>query len=608
MEEDRVPRATELKPLTASATLGPYEIHAPLAAGAMGEVCKATDTRLDRTAAIEVPPEAFTIGSGHSVSLDHALFAVLVAITVFGAGCSVPPPAIQEMDVDPRPSDAVPLAAQVTFTTSRPTTVSLALDDGERTWVVDTGQPAGTNHVVPILGMRPNRTHRVHLIVTDDNGRSNTSTAFDVTTDPLPDDFPPIDVRVSDPDRMEPGVTFLEPIYRSEDESERDYHLLVAVDATGDVVWYYKAVHPVSDARRLQNGNLLYRTGRAGPLFEIDMLGHTVAEWHTNRTPANQVGSESIHVGTETLHHETFETRSGHILAISTELRTYDNYPTSDTNPDAPKATSEVLGDVLVEFNRHGDVLREVALLDLIDPYRIGYNSLGWGGAWGQLYPEQATHPRRDWAHANAVVMDESERHAIVSMRQQDAVAKIDWDTGALVWILGNHDGWGPEWKKYLLEPTGDVRWSYHQHAPMLTPHGTILLFDNGNYRARPFDDPTPPTESFSRAVEYRVDEEMMEVAEVWSYGGPGDERFFARFLGDADWLPETGNVLINYGGLVSDAAGDPIVEGGGHNWVRIVEVTHETPADKVFELFIDDERPAGWSVARAERLPSLYP
>ena len=570
--------------------------------------CGAHATTWGRPAASSYLPEAFTVGSVHSISREHALFAVLVAIAVLGAGCVVPPPEIQGMDVDPRPSEVVPLAAQVTFTTSRPTTVGLALDDGERTWVVDTGQPAGTNHVVPILGMRPDRTHRVHLIVTDEHGRSSTSTAFDVTTDPLPDDFPPIDVRVSNPDRMEPGVTLLEPTYRSEDESERDYHLLVAVDAAGDVVWYYKAAHPVSDARRLQNGNLLYRTGRAGPLFEIDMLGHTVSEWHTNRTPADQVGSESIHVGTETLHHETFETRSGHILAISTELRTYDDYPTSDTDPDAPTATSEVLGDVLVEFNRQGDVVREVALLDLVDPYRIGYDSLGWGGAWGRLFPEEATHPRRDWAHANGVVMDDSERYAIVSMRQQDAVAKIDWDTGTLVWILGNHDDWGPEWQKYLLQPTGDVLWPYHQHAPMLTPHGTILLFDNGNYRARPFDDSTPPAESFSRAVEYRVDEDNMEVAEVWSYGGPGDEPYFARFLGDADWMPETGNVLITYGGLVSDAAGAPIVEGGGHNWVRIVEVTHDTPADKVFELFIDDERPAGWSVFRAERLPSLYP
>ena len=33
------------------------------------------------------------------------------------------------------------------------------------------------------------------------------------------------------------------------------------------------------------------------------------------------------------------------------------------------------------------------------------------------------------------------------------------------------------------------------------------------------------PLESFSRAVEYSIDEENMEVSEVWSYvGGPGDE------------------------------------------------------------------------------------
>lgn len=43
--------------LTPGSPLGAYEIQFQLGAGGMGEVCKGTDTRLDRTVAIKVLPE-----------------------------------------------------------------------------------------------------------------------------------------------------------------------------------------------------------------------------------------------------------------------------------------------------------------------------------------------------------------------------------------------------------------------------------------------------------------------------------------------------------------------------------------------------------------------
>ncbi len=133
-----------------------------------------------------------------------------------------------------------------------------------------------------------------------------------------------------------------------------------------------------------------------------------------------------------------------------------------------------------------------------------------------------------------------------------------------------------------------------------------MRLYDNGGARSIPPQEPQPVEERFSRAVEYRVDEEASTVEEVWMYG-PEQERFVSPFISDTDHLPETGNVLITDGGRFADADGKPMATFGGRQWARFLEVTYGENKEKVRELVINDPA-ARYSVYRVQRLRSLYP
>jgi len=145
----------------------------------------------------------------------------------------------------------------------------------------------------------------------------------------------------------------------------------------------------------------------------------------------------------------------------------------------------------------------------------------------------------------------------------------------------------------------------------MITPSGTLLLFDNGNYRASPFDGrvPTPDYLNYSRAVEYAVDEVKMEVRQIWEYGAQIQQSYYSTSQSDADWMKDTGNVLIT-SSATSWLGGVSSKDRGMGKWhTRIIEVDHNTPAAKVFEMEVFNT--TGHSEIRSyrsERIPDLYP
>nr|WP_238338648.1 aryl-sulfate sulfotransferase [Pseudomonas sp. SWRI77] len=104
----------------------------------------------------------------------------------------------------------------------------------------------------------------------------------------------------------------------------------------------------------------------------------------------------------------------------------------------------------------------------------------------------------RNWAHVNAIDYDADGHSIIVSARHQ-GVVKIGRDK-AVKWILASPQGWPQRLRDKVLTPVESegFDWSWTQHTAWLA------VFDNG--WGRDFA-PTKLTGSYSRAVEYKVDE-----------------------------------------------------------------------------------------------------
>lgn len=106
-----------------------------------------------------------------------------------------------------------------------------------------------------------------------------------------------------------------------------------------------------------------------------------------------------------------------------------------------------------------------------------------------------------DYVHGNAFEFD-LEGNLMMSLRNMEEIAKINYQTGEFIWRLGLLA------KQNMFTFSDTIGWSW-QHDIRQLPNGNITIFDNGrNHRP----------ESFTQAVEYALDEENMTATLVWNH------------------------------------------------------------------------------------------
>ena len=438
-----------------------------------------------------------------------------------------------------------------------------------------------------------------------------------------PHEMPFIEVLASEPDRMSPGFTCLSlrrrAIGRPPDHSPaqraftRSWGMLVALDARGRVRWLRKLGRRPAGLDRLASGSLIFHDTESC-MREIDAEGRIARKWYAAGRPQG-AEPDGTAVDVKTLHHMPHELPSGNFLALSGHGKFVRNWPASYVDPKGIRADRMIVGDEIVEFTTDGEIVWRWNAFDHLDTGRIGYEAF-------DAYWEVRGFPgHADWTHGNGVTQDPRDGGVIVSFRCQDALLKIDRRSSEIVWILGDHGDWRPDLAGKLLSPLddGDFRWHWHGHNPRVTSSGTIVMFDNGLYQARPGTAPAGILDSVSRAVEYDVDEDAGTVRQVWSSARNSDGAAEVTLaMGDAHVLEDSGNVLVVHSCNVPREHGDPVWDeadrAGRHSSelpisARVIEYARKPRQAAVFDVRIaDPEEIIQWEAFCGIRLPSLYP
>ncbi len=444
--------------------------------------------------------------------------------TATPAPTPVPPPSVLKASASVRADN--PLIVEVGISLDRPAQVYVVYENQDagrfRTKTTDS---SATEHLVPVVRLRPLTTYSYRVFTVDPEGRQSEGVGGAFTTGSLPEALSTLKFKVK-------GKPTTELVMLDYGDVKSSY--IIALDKDSKIIWYYASPNAVPDVAygvmaiaQKPNYNLVYNMGHPpNPccLREITPLGEIV----DNLSYSDLDGIA---------HHDHLILPRNRVLYLAWVYRVVD-----DTAHGGNRETV-VVGDSLRIWDQNTGLTHEVwNAFDSISTDIRGGERAGVKD-WAPLFPSKglltggvpgrpnlrgALTPMQ-WTLANSLAVG-PEGNYVVGILRLFQIISISPDFQTIQWVLG-----GPN-SDYTFDNPSDQPKFFHSVSQL--PHGNILVFDNGTGRLK------EEGGEYSRVIELALDRQNRRATKVWEYRPKPD--IFSRLRSSAQRL-DNGNTLISF-------------------------------------------------------------
>src|SRR6266404_900119 len=314
--------------------------------------------------------------------------------------------------------------------------------------------------------------------------------------------------------------------YRFKDGSSKQAHTTITTAAYVDQCGYNNAtlLQPRSDSTDLSYDYIFISNGGCDGNSPVIIDTDNEVRWVSPTSILGALTAASLFIN-----NAVYETHGATLSRVDLDgtIRVLGDYSSDGVenfhhNIDPGKTgalleadTTAYYESVVMEVDFSGNLLKTWNLADIISA------AMRAGGDDPTQFVFQRTPggSNNDWFHNNAVTYNRADDSVVISSRENFVIA-IDYETGAIKWILGDPTKkWYqfPSLRQFALRVAPGSLAPIGQHGLSITYDEALLLHDNGNPASFQHF-PNEASRDYSSPRKYQLDLNTKVAREVWNY------------------------------------------------------------------------------------------